>query len=190
MAKSSKSPDKKYGADLNALGNKKTPTAKLLTEVSVSGFSVYAIAGQLVEETKTGIHVRYKKDKGRAILREFFSFSHIVAFHRKGDKVVVWVKLNRALFIEQCGKPQALENGLIQLTTISGDTLYVNPNNSSNLETSIKSIEDEEFFVGGKSKSPKRETKPVFDDEEDEEEDDRPLVSSKQKDKLKKLNKK
>jgi hypothetical protein len=155
------SKEKKFGKDLNELGS-----SKLSATVTCSGFGVFAISGQIIDEDDHGITLRYKKDKGRSVYREHFALNSVVAVHRKGDRAIVWAKLNRALFVEQGGRVTNLPNGFVQIVTVTGEILQVNPSNNSGFETSVKMEEDLEFTGSPKTKSPKRTVE--SDDEDDE----------------------
>jgi hypothetical protein len=156
----------KLGKNISELGNKKISSTKLLAEVSVVGSNVYAVVGQIVEETDTGIVFRYKKPGSKGVVREIYSYPNIVALHKQGDSAVLWVKTNRALFTEHCVGPKTLDSGLISLTNLLGEEVIINPNNVAGFETSVKFTESEESDGKPKSKESKRQTDMMLDEEE------------------------
>lgn len=173
-----------------AHGNAKTPTHKLGAEVCISGFNVFAIYGEIVDESETGITIRYQKDKSRSVQREHFANSSIVAIQKYFDTCtsIVWVKSNRSLLNVHCGKPTKLENGMVKLVTTAGDELIVNPANSAGFETSIRYLEEDEFSGKPKSKEGKRQSETeAYPDAEDDDEDEKPKKLKKKKKKKVKL---
>jgi hypothetical protein len=182
-----KTPSNKLGKDISELGNKKISSNKLLAEVSVVGFNVYAIVGQIVEETKTGIVFRYKKPGSKNIVREIYSYPNIVALHKQGSSAVLWVKTNRTLFTEHCVGLKTLDSGLLSLTNLLGEEVIVNPNNVAGFETSVKFTESEESDGKPKTRESKRQTDMSLDEEIEEKpktersKEERKLIAKKKK---------
>ena len=163
---------RKMGRDLPAT---KVKPEQLMYQINVIGKTVVELKGQLTSISVTELVLRHKKERSSKLMFSTFQIKDVVSvFGEEGEQAIV--KINKLTTIDSYkGKVETLEGGLIQVTTLEGESIILNPASSANVEIELTAMEEDVLGAGKKervSRKAKAEVDADEDDGEDEDEDD------------------